>query len=330
MAKDNISINSSAIAEIKANAATLSRQIEATQKELQELQKKLNGNLSTLEQYIGMCYDQVIPIKSLQKQKDRMDGVVTLLDQATELAESANYDLSKRADQLKLIIKGIAASIMTSIISIVTKGSDVGDQKVDVDGNESNTKNNDISGSHITANKQYGVGDVWMVSAYSGDRDKSVWPVGYTGGSGCAVASMSMALSTLGMKVDPAAIMSHNSTNDPEYMLGANWSGSYYGVNEVKYPVDAKNQQAGLTSLDQALNNYLNNSGVYSAPIIGFNKPYSHFVVVLGKNEDGSYQIADPSGNYITKYKFSESDFATDKSAKTFTANLVSVRQYKK
>ena len=132
MAKDNISINSSAIAEIKANAVTLSRQIDTTQKELQELQKKLDGNLSTLEQYIGMCYNKVIPIKSLQKQKDMMNGVVTLLDQAAELAESANYDLSKRADQLKLIIKGIAASIMTSIISIVTRGSDVGDQKVDV------------------------------------------------------------------------------------------------------------------------------------------------------------------------------------------------------
>ena len=191
----------------------------------------------------------------------------------------------------------------------------------------------DISGAGITTNKTYGKGDIWMISAWSGDRQRSIWPDGYSGNSGCAVASLAMSLSTLGIQVNPATIMSHNEASNPEYMTGGNWSGKYYGVSQVSYSM-AGSDQEDLSQIDKALKLYMENPGEYSAPVISFNRGYSgtapHFVVVYGKNADGTYKVADPSGNYIKSYKFVTENYSMDTKNKIFNANLTSVRQFKK
>lgn len=158
-----------------------------------------------------------------------------------------------------------------------------------------------------------------FISAYIGDRDASIWPDGYNGGAGCAVASTSSALSgLLGQNITPKQIMSYQGNNELMYW---NNCGSALGVT-------ASLDQTGQTSsIDVALNRYLNDPSRYSAPIIGSSNP-QHYVVVTGKNADGSYSIIDSSGYNARTYTYSPS--TPQLNGNGFKGNLVQVVQYQK
>lgn len=95
----------------------------------------------------------------------------------------------------------------------------------------------------------------------------------------CGTASISMALSYIGINKTPKSIL---EPYDGQTMFGIGW-----GVTKVS-----------TSSFTTAMSNYLNGNGKYSPPVIHL-PSYSdsvdgHFVVVAGKISDNVYQILDP------------------------------------
>lgn len=194
----------------------------------------------------------------------------------------------------------------------------------------------DLQNSKATLSRTYGAGTLWRVEAYTGSKyfDKSVWPKGYDSGSGCGVAATATAISGLGIKATPAEIYSANGDKDL-----MSW-GTVAKENGLKVSNQSKLASASLSYeervdlIDSALEKYCSNPDQYAPPIIGFTKGYNggsnHYVVVYGKNADGSYKIVDSSGNYIETYQLVQEDFKQDNKGKTFYANLNQIVQYYK
>ena len=194
----------------------------------------------------------------------------------------------------------------------------------------------DLQNSKATLSRTYGAGTLWRVEAYTGSKyfDKSVWPKGYNSGSGCGVAATATAISGLGIKATPAEIHSANGNKDT-----MSW-GTVAKENGLKVSNQSKLASASLSYekrvdlIDSALEKYCSNPDRYAPPIIGFTKGYNggsnHYVVVYGKNADGSYKIVDSSGNYIETYRLVQKDFEQDNNGKTFYANLNQIVQYYK
>lgn len=93
----------------------------------------------------------------------------------------------------------------------------------------------------------------------------------------CLTACISMALSYVGVSATPGYILDTGSGTT----LNANsWGGSKYSSIDF----------------NTAFNNYVNGQGRYSPPIIHLNSYSSggHYVLVIAKLSDGTYQVADP------------------------------------
>ena len=93
----------------------------------------------------------------------------------------------------------------------------------------------------------------------------------------CGTASISMALSYIGINKTPKSIL---EPYDGQTMFGIGW-----GVTKVS-----------TSNFTTAMSNYLNGNGKYSPPVIhlpGYSAD-GHFVVVAGKISDNVYQILDP------------------------------------
>lgn len=93
---------------------------------------------------------------------------------------------------------------------------------------------------------------------------------------GCGVASTSMALSTLGINLTPVQICDINAGYDATSPQQMHWA-------------DMGNYTSQM-NLDSALSRI---SSEIAPPIIQINGG-THYVLCLGKNPDGSYQILDP------------------------------------
>lgn len=93
----------------------------------------------------------------------------------------------------------------------------------------------------------------------------------------CLTASMSMALSYIGVDATPAAILDYGGGNTKN---NYSWGGSKYLAQ----------------SFADAFANYVGGDGRYSPPIIHLNSYSSggHYVVVMGKVSGNVYQVADP------------------------------------
>lgn len=133
---------------------------------------------------------------------------------------------------------------------------------------------------------------------YSGSRIDSVnfkseyWG-SYSSYAGCAVASTSVALFTLGKNKLPKDICSINAKyGDPVFMQ---WS-------HVATATGCKYADVSTSNIDTYLNRYLDNPLKYSAPIVKINKTYSHYVVIVGKNSNGTYKALDPSSHTAKDY----------------------------
>ena len=142
-------------------------------------------------------------------------------------------------------------------------------------------------------------------SAYYDSRYWGKWP----SGSECGTASISMALSYIGVNQTPKDIL--DAGKGLTY-FGRNWGGSQFKSPDIQ----------------TAISNYLNGNGRYSPPIIHLSNYSSrgHYVIIAGKVSDNVYQIVDPAnhnswnmtinGNMATYYAGSE--------------RLISVYQYYK
>jgi len=120
------------------------------------------------------------------------------------------------------------------------------------------------------------------------EYDKTFWR-DYDPREGCAVACVSMALSSLGIDLLPWQICENNLKGNPNglpvYMIWAN-SGNCLPI------------EWGGGALASKLKLYQNDPSQYAPPIIGIG---GHYMIVTGVNSDGSYQVVDPAGVY-TRY----------------------------
>lgn len=111
--------------------------------------------------------------------------------------------------------------------------------------------------------------------------------------SECYTASISMALSYIGINATPLAL--------GDYWLSKGYTGGTpFATTEED--VDAFGAQCLELPFAQAMDNYLNGGGKYSPPILHLNN-YSargHFVVVVGKVSDTVYVVLDPAASTHT------------------------------
>lgn len=111
--------------------------------------------------------------------------------------------------------------------------------------------------------------------------------------SECYTASISMALSYLGINATPLAL--------GDYWLSRGYTGGTpFATTEED--VAAFGAECRKLSFAQAMDNYLNGGGKYSPPIIHLNS-YSargHYVVVVGKVSDTVYVALDPAASTHT------------------------------
>ena len=235
------------------------------------------------------------------------------------------------------LVNRLFQSIRQKLQSIFPKGDGVTGGQVAPDTTQpvAPTKP-DLQNSKATLSRTYGAGTLWRVEAYTGSKyfDKSVWPKGYNSGSGCGVAATATAISGLGIKATPAEIY---STNGNKNLMSWGTVAKENGLqvsNQSKLASASLSYEERVNLIDSALEKYCSNPDQYAPPIIGFTKGYNggsnHYVVVYGKNADGSYKIVDSSGNYIETYQLVQDNFGQDNKGKTFYANLNQIIQYHK
>lgn len=111
--------------------------------------------------------------------------------------------------------------------------------------------------------------------------------------SECYTASISMALSYLGINATPLAL--------GDYWLSRGYTGGTpFATTEED--VDAFGAESLKLPFAQAMDNYLNGNGKYSPPVIHL-RTYSargHYVAVVGKVSDTVYVVLDPAASTRT------------------------------
>lgn len=166
-------------------------------------------------------------------------------------------------------------------------------------------------------------GTVRYVSQVSSDSYfySSYWPSGnfgyYVGAQvECGTASMSMALSYIGVNKTPKEIL---EANNGATVFGYGWGGSTY-------------KSVGASSLTTAMSNYINGNGKYSPPVIhipGYSTA-GHYVVVVGQISSGKYQILDPWQRTVTTMTVSGSSATYSKYGSTTYDNIDQIHQWYK
>lgn len=132
-----IDINTATIADVSAHAATLGNEVTSLQGELRTAQVELSESLTSLENYVRMCFQKAVPIQRLDTQKDTVEKVVSLLGRASELAEEASRGLVNEAEALQLALDAMTgaascASVISVVLSAVNGETDCGDGWVNV------------------------------------------------------------------------------------------------------------------------------------------------------------------------------------------------------
>lgn len=129
--------------------------------------------------------------------------------------------------------------------------------------------------------------------------------------SECGTATISMALSYIGINKTPQNILDEG--NGTTY-FGRNWGGSTYSS----------------PSIDNGINNYLNGNGKYSPVVVHIPKYSSggHYVVIIGQMSSSQYQILDPWENSVTSMTINGSTATYTKSGSTITDTIDQVHQW--
>lgn len=328
-----ISVDFAKLSTVSAQATALGRKMDATKDELIALQLQLREAQNYLEKRYDTCWDMVVPIKRLRRQSEKMDSVVSVLSTTDTLAKGVEKKLKAPINTLKLLVATssfVFSTAMSVIAGNLTGETDCGNGWCGI-----GTGKTDLSNQNLKTSFTYGDGDLWAVEAYVGSKrfDADIWPKGYNRGDGCSVASVATAMSALGIQALPKDIIAHNGNS-----VSAAW-GDLAKAYGVTYSGESKIASKNLSlaeqeaKIDAALKNYIDDPDTYTPPIIGFSEGYNgnyHYVVVYGKNEDGSYRCVDSSGNNMTTYRLVDQDYKMDKTNKVFYANLYQICQFHK
>ena len=166
-------------------------------------------------------------------------------------------------------------------------------------------------------------GTVRYMSQVSSDSYfySSYWPSStfgyYTGPSvECGTASMSMALSYIGVNATPKTIL---EANNGATVFSYGWGGSTY-------------KSVSASSLTTAVSNYINGNGKYSPPVIhipGYSSA-GHYVVVVGQISSGKYQILDPWQRTVTTMTVSGTSATYSKYGSTTYDTIDQIHQWYK
>lgn len=144
------------------------------------------------------------------------------------------------------------------------------------------------------------------------------WPASPFGGyaapeSECGTASISMALSYIGISKTPREILEAN--NGYTYFNG--WGGSTY-------------TSMSASSISTAMSNYINGKGKYSPPVIhlpGYSSA-GHYVVVIGHISANTYQILDPWNQQVTSMTINGTSASYSKGGKTISDRVDQLHQW--
>ncbi len=201
----------------------------------------------------------------------------------------------------------------------------------------------DMQNLGVVSSYTYGEGDIWHVVAYSKDKNYSAddWTLDgasapVNSSAGCAIASIATAVSSLGVHLTPADLVSTIGKGDVvinHYNIeGLNYSG--YGVNSILSQQPGLSQQdAFVAEIDSMLEKYISDPDKYAPPIMATKGSSSHYVTITGKNPDGSYNVLDSSGYYITGYTPGEGYDLTGKGKDlnpSWGSKITSIYQYSK
>ena len=178
------------------------------------------------------------------------------------------------------------------------------------------------------------VGEVRYVSAYKKGKqfDKNFWDSRYVD-QGCAIASTSMALSSIGIDKSPKQIVADGNA-EPTTGYMNRWKIEGTSLNEIQFPKENRQAINTTAELDSALKKYYENPEKYAPPITYIrirsgDETFSHAVVVTGKNADGTYKVADPGG-FAHFSALSVSDGTVGTNGEIRSSYLLSIKQYSK
>lgn len=277
--------------------------------ELTDLKSRLNKQAQLSQAYCRAVQETV-------------DALVQADGSAGALSEGA---WGKVQPQVNAVLGSAAAGLSLAAKDQLSKQSGINGIVLNGESSTTITPVPDVDGrgvNHSTA--QVANHSVPLISAWTGNLDTSIWPDGYTGG-GCAVASTASALSgLLGTNITPKQIMGYQGDS-----VGMQWKNCESALGVTASTIDGTGQ---VSAIDAALERYLSNPSRFSAPIIGSSNP-QHFVVVTGKNADGSYSIIDSSGygaNGCGAPTYTYSPSTPHLGGDAFTGNLTQVIQYQK
>ena len=163
-------------------------------------------------------------------------------------------------------------------------------------------------------------GTIRYVSQVSSDSYfySAYWPSStfgyYTGPSvECGTASISMALSYIGINKTANDIL---SANNGATVFGTGWGGSTY-------------KSYSASALATATDNYINGNGKYSPPVIhipGYSTA-GHYVVVIGRS-GSTYQILDPWQRTVTSMTVSGASATYSKYGSTTYDTIDQIHQW--
>ena len=144
------------------------------------------------------------------------------------------------------------------------------------------------------------------------------WPSGAFGGysnpgNECGTASISMALSYIGISKTPKEIL--EPYNGYTQFIG--WGGSSH-------------TSMGASSITTAMSNYINGNGKYSPPVIhlpGYSSA-GHYVVVVGQISSNTYQILDPWQRQVTSMTINGTSASYVKGGKTINDKVDQLHQW--
>lgn len=300
---------------------------------------------------------------------DQAKGKTGALADAISKASRSITNINKKVDS----IKNSSIGATTGIKSMSTAWSDIKKAWTQMNSNVQTAKGLRIAKGDINKNyswdaRKSGKADIWLVtqtdykkikgkktSTKNPEFDASIWPPTTSTtkcdpSTLCDLAAASMALSCLGYRVTPKELAAINERN--EYYAQWEKAANAASAASAKARADGtqktkiwyENTKAGITakmgldSLENCLANYLSDPDTYAAPIVHMPNATKngHWVMIVGKNADGSFSVVDPSqgtyGNNCTKLNvvLKKSDACgTNKPVYTSTVDQV-VQFYKK
>lgn len=262
---------------------------------------------------------------SIKNTKNIIDDIILNMNGLGKLLKDLDREVAEQKQENQKIVNGIR-----HICELYENAEKRLNEKISALGGLGTTSTPDIPASKTprpsqsTDETNRGVREIRKIvqNNWETGYDTALWgEFAKDSSSGCAVASTSMALSSLGIYVTPRQICYENSQhNDPAKFL----STYMYSWDQFKNREDGQNcvwhNMSTIGSSDDitnAIKNYKEHPDKYSPPILGVennasNPGADHYVVCVDINPDGSFLTQDPgslapstyNGIYYSVYQY--------------------------